>query len=185
MRKAWRDMAAQTSDFGFDRLPGGAYAFLPRSNAMHFEITVDIDASPETVWRILTDIETWPEWTESMRSVRRLDSGKFTTGSRAEVRQPRLLATIWTVTELIPGRSFTWRATSPGVTTTASHEVIDRTGLVTVRLVIDQAGSLAWLFGRATARLTRRYLELESHGLKQRAESGREEHPLDARPNDL
>jgi uncharacterized protein YndB with AHSA1/START domain len=153
---------------------------------MHFEITVDIDASPETVWRILADIETWPEWTtESMRSVRRLDRGEFTIGSRAEVRQPRLLATIWTVTELIPGRSFTWRATSPGVTATASHEVIDRTGLVTVCLVIDQAGSLGWLFGRATARLTRRYLELESHGLKQRAESGQGEHPLDARPNDL
>ncbi|MGW4773612.1 SRPBCC family protein [Nocardia sp. NPDC004278] len=139
---------------------------------MHFEITIDIDASPETVWRTLTDVETWPEWTESIRSVRRLDSGEFTVGSRAEVRQPRLPTAIWTVTELIPGRSFTWRATSPGVTTTAGHELIDRIGSVTVRLVVDQTGSLGWLFGWATARLTRRYLELESRGLKQRAESG-------------
>ncbi|MEU0504388.1 SRPBCC family protein [Nocardia sp. NPDC005998] len=139
---------------------------------MHFEITIDIDASPETVWRILTDVETWPEWTESIRSVRRLDSGEFTVGSRAEIRQPRLPTAIWTVTELIPGRSFTWRATSPGITTTAGHELIDRIGSVTVRLVIDQTGSLGRLFGWATARLTRRYLELESHGLKQRAESG-------------
>ncbi|MEU7769241.1 SRPBCC family protein [Nocardia sp. NPDC049190] len=145
---------------------------MPRSYVMHFETTIDIDASPETVWRILVDIETWPEWTESIRSVRRLDSGEFTIGSRAEVRQPRLLTAIWTVTELIPGRSFTWRATSPGVTTTAGHELIDRADSVTVRLVIDQTGSLGWLFGWATAHLTRRYLEWESHGLKQRAESG-------------
>ncbi|MGW4720586.1 SRPBCC family protein [Nocardia sp. NPDC004260] len=138
---------------------------------MHFESTVDIDASSETVWRILTDVEAWPEWTASMRRVRRLDSGEFTVGSRFEVDQPWLATAVWTVTDLIPGRSFTSRARNPGITTTGGHELTDRDGSVTVRLTIDHAGSLGWLFGWATAHLTRRYLALESRGLKQRAES--------------
>jgi hypothetical protein len=105
------------------------------------------------------------------RSVRRLDSGEFTVGSRVEVRQPLLPTAIWTVTDLVSGGNFTWRAMSPGVTTTTGHELIDRPAAVTVRLVIDQNGPLAWLAGLVGARLTRRYLELESRGLKQRAES--------------
>ncbi len=139
---------------------------------MHFETAVDINASPEAVWRILADVETWPRWTESILTARRLDAGELSVGSRTEVRQPRLPTTVWTVTELIPGRRFTWQASSPGVTTTGSHELIDRTGSVTLGLGISQTGPLGWLFGRATARLARRYLELEAHGLKQRAESG-------------
>jgi uncharacterized protein YndB with AHSA1/START domain len=34
-----------------------------------YELSTTIDASPEYVWTVLTDIERWPQWTASMKSL--------------------------------------------------------------------------------------------------------------------
>lgn len=102
----------------------------------------------------------------------RIDSGDFKVGSHARVKQPRLLPMKWTVTELTPGTSFTWEATSPGLMLRAGHEL--RTlgdELTEVRLVIEQSGITAWLTQPLTFKLARRYVAMESNGLKSRAEA--------------
>lgn len=139
---------------------------------MRYEITVDIDAPPGQVWEVLQDIERWPEWTDSVDQIERLESGPFGKGSKAKVRQPRLRPAVWTVTEFTPGQNFTWTASSPGITTVAAHEIIPRANnLAAVRLTIDQTGPLASLISLFTKALTHRYLEMESQGLKRRTES--------------
>jgi hypothetical protein len=55
-------------------------------------------------------------------SVRRLDEGPLRTGTRAKIRQPHIPEAEYVVTELEPGRSFTWIAIGPGVLTTAHHD---------------------------------------------------------------
>lgn len=139
---------------------------------MRYEVTVDIDAPAERVWEILTDVERWPEWSDSMSSVERLDDRPFGPGSTARIKQPKLPPAVWEVTDFTPGSAFTWIARNPGLTTTAIHELGSAPGgPVTVRLVLDQSGPLAPLIAVLTGRLSRRYVNMEIQGLKRRAES--------------
>ena len=50
---------------------------------MNFSITVDVNATPERVWTVMSDIERWHEWTPSVKSITRLDRGPLARGSRA------------------------------------------------------------------------------------------------------
>jgi len=136
-----------------------------------YRTVIDIDATPESVWSVLVDVERWPSWTASMNRVTRLDSGAFELGSAARVEQPRLPATVWRVTAFEHGTSFTWTARSPGLETGARHALVPRAGGgVRVVLEIWRCGALARLVGLLTSVLTRRYVEMEAAGLKQRCE---------------
>ncbi len=139
---------------------------------MEQSVEVEIDARPQRVWEVLTDLERWPEWAETVTSVTRLDEGPLTVNSRTRIEQPKLPPTQYVVTELLPGETFTWMATSPGVRTIARHEVepLPR-GRTRVRLVVEQAGPLGKVMGRLFfTRLTERYLAAEAAGLKARSE---------------
>jgi uncharacterized protein YndB with AHSA1/START domain len=142
---------------------------------MDYEVTKTIDASPDHVWEILSDVERWPEWTASITSVEPLDAvdgAPFGSGSRARVKQPRFPAATWTVDEWVPGERFTWTARSGGVTTVADHELApapDGTTTATTRLrqTGPMAGPVALLFGGRA----RRYVDMEAAGLKHRSEA--------------
>jgi uncharacterized protein YndB with AHSA1/START domain len=90
---------------------------------VEYETSVRIDAPPEKVWRVLTDVERWPEWTPSMTRVERLQTGPLQVGSTARIKQPKFPPTVWRVTELEPGRSFSWAAGGPGVATVGGHRM--------------------------------------------------------------
>jgi uncharacterized membrane protein len=139
---------------------------------MEQSIAVDIDAAPERVWTVMTDVETWPEWTSTVTSVTRLDEGPLKLDSKASIVQPKLPPTEYVVTEFSPGRSFTWVATSPGVRVTAKHEIEARPdGGTRVRLAVEQAGPIGKVVGRLFFKgLTERYLATEAAGLKARSE---------------
>jgi uncharacterized protein YndB with AHSA1/START domain len=138
-----------------------------------FSINVDIDAPPDIVWAVMSDVERWHEWTASITSVTRLGQGPFGVGSRAHVRQPKLRAADFIVTDFVPGQEFTWVTHSPGIGATARHAVEATPQGSRATLSIRFEGLLeapvAWMFGR----LTNEYLALEAAGLKKRSEQRR------------
>ena len=138
---------------------------------LDFQITVDIEASPDKVWAVTRDIERWPEWTPTVTSVRRLDKGPFAVGSCAVIRQPKLLPAKWRVTELDDERrSFTWLMRGPGMRIQARHGVEANGQGSRATLSIHFSGVLGPLFARFTRNLNERYLALEAQGLKERCE---------------
>ncbi len=94
-------------------------------------------------------------------------------GSKVRIKQPRVPAVTWEVTELEPGRSFTWTAAAPGVTTVAEHRITPLgPSEVEVHLGIRRSGPLAKVVSAVSASLTRRYVAMEAKGLKERCEEG-------------
>lgn len=140
---------------------------------MRYDISVEVEAAPERIWTVLTDVERWPEWTASMTRVDLVDSQPFGLGSEVLVKQPKLPETRWRVTLVEPGRSFTWQARRPGVTMVAAHRMAAPPGApVKVTLSIAQTGFLAPPTGVLLAGLIRRYVTMEAYGLKRYCETG-------------
>lgn len=139
---------------------------------MRFQTQVDVDADPETVWRVLIDVESWPKWTASMTSVQRLQGGEFGVGSSARVVQPKLKAAVYTVTECEAGRSFTWEMKTTGVQVRAGHLIEDLGGgRARVTLSVEQSGPLSGIVDVLFGKRTRQYVAMETEGLKKAAEA--------------
>jgi uncharacterized membrane protein len=133
--------------------------------------SIEIDAPAATVWAVFADAERWPQWTASIERVVALDGPGIEPGKRFEIKQPRLPTVVWAVTEVDPGRSWTWRAHSPGATAYATHEVVTQVdGTTLVRQRMDQRGPIGVAVGVLMRRMTKRYLELEAKGLKAQSE---------------
>ena len=137
----------------------------------NFETTVQVDAPVAAVWQAVADVEKWPDCTASMQEVSWLDGGGLTRGSRARIRQPRMPALVWEVSDLEPGSSFSWQTASAGVTVTAFHRVVP-VGADKAELTIGlaQSGPMSGLIALLSGRRARRYLKLEAEGLKRCAE---------------
>jgi uncharacterized membrane protein len=133
--------------------------------------TVRIDAPPAKVFDVLCDVERWPEWTPTMTSVSRLDSGPLKVGSTAKVQQPKLRAAVWQVTDVEQNRNFTWISRSPGVRMTAGHLVEPNGSGCQVTLSFEMSGLMAPLVSRIYGGLIEEYVATESQNLKQRCEA--------------
>ena len=134
--------------------------------------SIDVATSPDRVWEVLVDVERWPEWTDSVSSVRLLDAGPLAIGSRVEVSQPRIPTGTYTVTALAPGSAFTWEQRQPGSTVSAHHECAPLPdGGTRVELRVVMSGAVGKVVGRLYRRLTAKNLTMEATGLKLRAES--------------
>jgi len=135
-----------------------------------FQKTIDIAASPERVWKVMVDIERWPEWTKSVTSIKRLDGGSFAIGSRARISQPKHLPAVWTVTQFGTNRSFTWSAPGPGFRVYGTHGVEAIEGGTRATLSLRFDGLLGGIVARLLRKLNVEYMDLEAAGLKRRSE---------------
>ena len=135
------------------------------------EDSIEIDAPPQLVWDVFSDVERWPEWTASVSSLVARDGAGLDVGKRFAIKQPGMSKLVWKVTEIDPGSSWTWVQRSPGVRVTARHWVTAQPGGSTlVRQQLEQRGVLGALVGRLMIKKTKRFLELEAQGLKARSE---------------
>ena len=137
-----------------------------------FEYSVEIEAPPDKVWKVLTDVEKWAEWTSSIDQIESLDSGPLQIGARYRIRQPKLSTNIYQVMTLEPGKEFSWLARAMGLEILGEHrmEALSGSNKVKVRNTLSLKGFLAPLVGCFYSNLTRRYVEMEVHGLRRRCE---------------
>jgi uncharacterized membrane protein len=136
-----------------------------------FNVMVDIDASAHRVFQTLCEVEKWPEWTPTVQSVRRLDSGSFTVGSRARVIQPKIRPAVWQVSAMDANATFTWVSKSPGLRLEAGHAVQSAGAACRVSLTFAITGAFSFIAGLLYGRLIAEYVTTEAQALKKYCES--------------
>jgi uncharacterized membrane protein len=138
---------------------------------MQTEDSIEIDAPAQLVWQVFSDVEHWPEWTESVISLVGHDGANLAVGKRFSIKQPGMSKLTWKVTAIDPGLSWTWVQRAPGAFASARHDVIAQPdGRTLVRQQLEQRGMVGALVGRMMLKKTKRFLELEAQGLKTRSE---------------
>ncbi len=139
---------------------------------MQFEKSIEIDASQQRVWDVLSDIEAWPQRIETVDTVEPLTPPPFARGSRVRLKQPKLPEGTWDITVWDAPSYFEWTQKSGGATIVAGHRVealgADRARLT---LTIDMQGLLVPIMGLFYKGLTNRYMNLEAEGMKRAAET--------------
>jgi len=135
-----------------------------------FSFTIDISAPPPLVWKIMSDVVNWPQWTPTVRKVHRKDSGPLRVGSAAWVFQPKIPPARWRVTWVEEGHGFIWIAYAPGAKVTGSHLIEGTPTGSRVILSLTYTGVFASLMSRITASINDLYLGLEGAGLRKKCE---------------
>ena len=139
---------------------------------MRFEQSIEMDASQQRVWDVISDIEAWPERIETVESVELLTPAPIAKGSRVRLKQPKLGEGTWEVGVWDEPSYFEWTQKMTGSTIVAGHRVEALgDGRARLTLTIDMHGLLIPIFGRIYKDLTNRYLTLETEGMKRAAES--------------
>ncbi len=133
---------------------------------MHVEHRIDIDAPPELVFEVNTNIERWPALTPTVTWVEQLGDAPLKVGSQARLKQPRQRPTLWTVEVFEPGRRFVWGASAPGMRMTAEHRVEPTAKGCTNTLALDLEGAVPRLFGTILRRRLAVVLATENEGFR-------------------
>ena len=140
------------------------------------EARIDIDASPERVWRVLTDFDRFPVWSPSIRRI----SGPLRQGAQIEFegtleggRSMRFQPTLLTVS---PNRELRWlgRLWRPGLFDGEHRFLIEPLDENRSRLIQSEQfrGLLVPILFAMIGKSTLRSFEPTNTALKARAESG-------------
>ena len=136
-----------------------------------FYTSIDIDMPVPRVWQVMRDVDSWHEWTPSIRSIKRLKQQPLAVGTRVSVRQPGLPPAFWKVSRYTEQSEFIWVSNAPGLRSTGIHRVEPIPGGSRATLGLEFHGlfsGVAWRFARD---IVERYVTLEAEGLKSRSEN--------------
>jgi uncharacterized protein YndB with AHSA1/START domain len=107
----------------------------------HIRRQIDVAASPDAIFALLTDLDRLPEWATIVVDSRDVSAQPLTAGCtfRQTIRvMGRELDTEWRVTELEPGRRLTYDATAAmGGHLAMTQTITPRDGGSTVQLEVD------------------------------------------------
>lgn len=130
---------------------------------MQIQVSEPSSAVPEALWEALQDLAGWPSWCPTFTVVQ--PDGPLRVGTSARVVQPGLRPTVWTVDEVVAGRSFRWHSSGPGFRIVADH-VLEPTGPgTTVQLSLAVTGVMGWAVALIAGRTMRQYVRREARAL--------------------
>lgn len=129
---------------------------------MTLQLSALTPTDPAPLWAVVGDVRGWPKVLSTIMSVTPVNPATAEgVGAAYLVRQPKLGAARWTITEWCPGTSFTWVSRRAGVRSIATHTIEPADHGSRLSLTMTWAGPLAGAVRLLYGRMTRRYLQRE------------------------
>jgi len=137
-----------------------------------YSTSITINTGQEAIWKVLSDVARWHEWTPTVTKVEILDSPELKLNNRYKVYQPKLQPAVWTVTALTPPSNFIWESKAPGMHMVAEHILTSKGANKTeLTLTFTFNGWLGKLIGRMYGKAAESYIQTEAQSLKKRVEN--------------
>lgn len=137
-------------------------------------VDLEIRAEIGVLWRLIADVEHWPDWTPTVLSVSRTEPGPMALGASYLVQQPDLPERTYTVTSLQDEREMVWESKATGIRMVASHEVRATRSGTYVKLIFSLTGLLAPIVRRLYAGKIASLVQREADSLRRVAEQVRQ-----------
>ncbi len=135
-----------------------------------FSSSVQMTVPFMRAWAVLQELEKWPQWTPTVRSVVRMDKEPLALGLRVKIARPKFGSDVWTVTSLQPYRGFTLATKRFGVVIKHKYDLVPSGVGSKATLTVRYEGLLAPVLATLAKKRLAQYLEIEALGLKSRAE---------------
>ena len=136
-----------------------------------YSTSISINADQEAIWKVLSDVAHWHQWTPTVTKVEVLDQPDLKLNNRYKVHQPKLQPAIWTVTVFEPPSSFTWESRMPGMLMIGEHRLKPvNTNQTELSLGFAFQGWFGEIIGRLYRKTVESYIATEAESLKQRIE---------------
>ena len=123
---------------------------------MRFESTVEIKASPESVWTAVHDPADWPGWIPSVKKIEQITEGPLGVGTRLRIKvKTGFTVTLqMTVTQFIPGEGVVMQGRILGATLIRWYRLENAEGYTRAIAGGQASGLLSWFVARSGQRLS-------------------------------
>lgn len=137
---------------------------------LQFDHTVETTAPSEKIWAAWTDVECWPQWDTELASAA-LD-GSFALGAKGRVKPKRGPAAGFSISELMPGESYTFTTRLPLCELKVRRHLIRKeSGGAFFTHEVSFVGPLSFVFANLLGQRYREALPVVMENLKKIAES--------------
>ncbi len=136
----------------------------------------EIQAPASIVWKKLTDVDHWHEWSPTITSIRQVNGGPFAVGKKLRIQQPKLPTSVWIIESVEQERSFFMRKKNCLLSVIAGHELEEVNGITLLTLSIEFKGASASWVGRKYEAMMLEYLSIEARSLKSASEKVGQRH---------
>lgn len=123
-------------------------------------------APPGAIWKVLFNVEHWPDWTPTVVRIEPLTNTGLQVGAQYRVTQPKLRPAVYEVVECVSNQAFTWAQKVPGGALIADHRILFRGGRTEVELSFTSKGLLAHFVAFLFSRTIRNYVATEARSLE-------------------
>lgn len=123
---------------------------LAQQSNTRFSHTLETSAPPTAIWRIWTDVPNWKTWDDGLKAAEL--NGPFATGTTGMLVPDKGPKAKFTVTEVIPEQSYTFRTKLPLGSLYVKRMLTNQSGQTTITHEVWFTGLTKGIFGRALGR---------------------------------